>query len=126
MLGNQAQASTCTQLLAPISCANTAAATTSYMDTNEYEGFLVGIMQVGVITGTLDGKFEMASDESHTGLADVPNGAFTTQVTTSNDVATYKISFPVNGLLRYVRFKGTIVTGPAIVGVSVLGTKKYV
>jgi len=126
MLGNQAQASTCTQLLAPISCANTAAATTGYIDTTEFEGNLIGIMQVGVITGTLDGKFEHADDESHTGLADVTGGGFTTQVTTSNDVATYKISFPANGLKQYLRFKGTIGTGPSIVGVCVVGTKKYV
>jgi hypothetical protein len=68
----------------------------------------------------------MADDESHTNLEDVPSGAFSTQITTSNDVATYKISFPVNGLRKYVRFKGTIGTGPAIVGVCVLGGKKYV
>lgn len=126
MLGNQPQAATCTQLLAPISCANTAAATTGYIDITDFEGHLVGVMQVGVITGTLDGKFEMADDESGTNLEDVPGGGFTTQVTTSNDVATYKIAFPANGLRKYVRFKGTIGTGPAIVGVCVLGTKKYV
>lgn len=126
MLANQAQASTCTQLLAPIDCANTAAATSAYVSVAEFEGVLAVIQHVGVVTaGTIVGKLVHADDDSGTNVADITGATFTS-VGTSTDNSVQKIAVPVNGLKPYIGYVGTITTGPALVGASFLGTKKYV
>ena len=126
MLANQAQASTCTSILTPASAADTAAATSAWVSIADYEGFLAVTSQVGAVTaGSIAGKLRHADDDSGTNAADITGATFTT-VTTSNDPKTEKISVAVNGLKPYIQYVGTVTTGPAVVGVSMLGTKKYV
>lgn len=125
MLANQAQACTVTALLKPASAANTAAATSGWVAVSDYEGDLMFIENVGVVTGgTLDGKIQHADDGSGTGVADVTGAAFT-QATTSTDDRLEKIVVSANKLKAYVRYIGTIATGPAVVSVEMVGTKKY-
>lgn len=114
---------TTTQLLATQSCANTAAATSLGLDISGYEGFIRVTVNVGVITGTLDMKVVTSALSNLTSSTDVHTWA---QVTTSNDVAVFTCDLECNALKQYIGFVGTIVTGPALLSVTVEGTPKYV
>ena len=78
-----------------------------------------------VVTGAIAGKIQHSTTTNATDFADVTGATFTS-VTTDNDVAVQKISVPANGLNRYIRYVGTITTGPAMVNVAFAGVKKYV
>lgn len=125
MLANQAQACTVTKVLSPISAAATANATSSWISVSEYEGDIVFVQSAGAITGTLDGKIQDATDGSGTSSADVTGATFT-QVTAGTDEVTEKLVVSANKLRSHIRYVGTIVTGPALVSVEMIATKKYV
>ena len=55
MLGNEAQAATSAKLLDPISAANTAAATSGWVDVRDAEGDVMVTAQVGALTGAATG-----------------------------------------------------------------------
>lgn len=119
MLAGQASAASATILLNPVSAANTAAATGSWIDVRGYtEGELAILQQVGAVTGSITGKIQDADDGSGTNAADVTGATFTA-VSSANNVQ--KIVLKAGSARRYIRYVGTIVTGPALVGVSLLG-----
>lgn len=113
--------STTTVLLAAASCANTAAATGTGVDLQGYEGPVVIIQNHGTSTGTLDGKIQDSADNSS--FADV-SGATFTQSTTTADVKTLVLQS--KQVRRYIKYVGTVVTGPQVVGVTMTGVKKSV
>lgn len=117
MLGNEAQAATSTKLLDPASAANTAAATSSWVDVRGAEGDLMFATHIGALTGSLTWTIEHASDGSGTGAATiVPNeGAFSAGA--ANQLQKRTVS--ANAVAGWVRVVGTIVTGPALVAASV-------
>lgn len=127
MLANQAQACEVVSLLTAASAANTAAATGTAVNIAKYEGDLMVTQVVGVITGTLDGKLQQCDDAAGTNAADITGATFT-QVTTSNDNPfVQRITVPAGSLTQpFLRYVGTIVTGPAIVGVTLHAHPKYV
>lgn len=111
--------STATVLLAPIDCANTAAATGSWVDVRTYEGEIAFIQQTGVVTaGTIAGVIQHADDGSGTNAETLVSF---TSVGTSTDNDVQKQSVPARNCRGYVRCLGTIATGPALVGYSMLG-----
>lgn len=124
MINAQAQAATTTKLLDPASAANTAAATSSWVDVRDSEGDIMFINQVGALTGSITWTIEHASDGSGTGAAAItPNeGAYSAGA--ANQVQKRTVS--ANAIQGYVRCVGTIVTGPALVAVSVSTRKKTV
>ena len=126
MLANQGQAAEAVQMLAPISAAATVNATSAWIDVRKYEGDLVIVSNIGIITGTITPTIEDATDGSGTGAATVTpaEGAFT-QVTTSNDPLQEKRTIPAGSVRGWIRYVGTIVTGPALVGVTLLAHPKY-
>lgn len=126
MLGNEGQAASVVQMLTPGAKANTAAATSSWIDVRGYEGDLVIVSQVGTVTaGTITPTIEHASDGSGTGSAAItPNEGAFTAVTTSNDPLTEKRTINANAVLGWIRYVGTIATGPADVAVSLLSRPK--
>jgi len=128
MLANQGQAAAIVELVAPVSAANTAAATSAWIAASKYEGDLVFLCHAGLLTaGTLDWTIEDATDGSGTGAAGVtPNEGAFTQVTTSNDPLTQKRTVNSNTIRGFVRVVGTIVTGPALVSADLLSHPKYV
>lgn len=126
MLSNQAQACSLLGGLASADAANTAAATGPWLAIGEIEGDLLVAVNVGTVTGgQIVPKLETADDDSGTNAVDaVPiEGAFTT-VTTANDPLQEKRSYNSNRLKAYVRFVGTITTGPVQVAASIFGTVK--
>ena len=127
MLNSQASAATATQILNSVSAANTAAATTStaggYLDVRGYDGELLVIMALGAVTGTISGKLQSATDANGTGAADIAGATFGATAANSTTAMTLDPKKVVGGFLGFL---GTIVTGPALVSVTVCGKKKYV
>jgi hypothetical protein len=111
---NFPSASTTLNVLSPVSAANTAAATSSGVDLLGYDaGPIVIIQHHGLSTGTLDGKIQDSADNST--WADVTGATFTQETTT---VGIQKMSLDRKAVRRYIKYVGTVATGPAIVGVS--------
>lgn len=119
---NFAGGSTAVNMLAAVSAANTAAATSTGVDLLDYEGPVLVVQNHGTGTGTLDGKIQDSADNAS--FADVSPAISFTQVTTTAD--TQKVAFNAKSVRRYVRYVGTIVTGPHLVGVTLVGFKKTV
>lgn len=116
MLGNEAQAASSIKLLDPVSAANTAAATSAWVDVRDREGDLMFVNQVGALTGSITWTIEDATDGSGTGAAGVtPNeGAYAAGAANQ----TQKRTVSAAAVRGWVRCVGTIVTGPALVAAS--------
>lgn len=111
-------------MLAPADHADTAAATGSWVDVRSYEGEIAFIQQTGVVTaGTVAGVIQHADDGSGTNAETLVSF---TSVGTSTDLSVQKQSAPARAIRGYVRYLGTIATGPAIVGVSMLAKRATV
>ena len=124
MLNNEAQAAAIKLLLSPVSAANTAAATSAWVDMRDAVGDILFINQVGALTGTIVWTIEHATDGSGTGGAAItPNeGAYA--AVTANSIQKRTIS--ANACKGFVRCVGTIVTGPALVAANVLARPRIV
>lgn len=118
MISTSGRSETPVQLLAPASCANTAAATSTWIDVSKTKGDLVFTVNIGAVTGSIAPKIRTATDNSGTGAADLDmnEGAWTTQ-TTANHVE--QRTAVKNATKGFVQFVGTIVTGPVLVGVTI-------
>jgi hypothetical protein len=123
MLHNQGQAASITKMLDPVSAANTAAATSGWIDVRDAEGDIVFTVQVGALTGSITWTIEDATDGSGTGSAGItPNeGAFSAGA--ANQVQ--KRTLNGSAVRGWVRVVGTIVTGPALVAASLMRHPKY-
>lgn len=123
MLGNEGQAAAIVQMINSASCANTAAATSGWIDIRQYEGDLVVVINPGAIAGSCTPSIEDATDGSGTGAAAIAanEGAYTALV--ANTARKYTI--PAGAARGWIRFVGTIVTGPALLGVQLLSRPKY-
>lgn len=124
MLNNEGQAGTSKKLLDPVSAANTAAATSGWIDARDAEGDIVFINQVGALTGSITWTIEHASDGSGTGGAAItPNeGAYSAGA--ANQIQKRTVS--ASAIQGYVRCVGTIVTGPALVAAAIVYRPKMV
>jgi hypothetical protein len=127
-LASQPSAVTALKVLNSVSCANTAAATSAWIQVSGYEGVIALVISTGIITGTITYTFNTATDGIGTGSAAiVPLGGALTQVTTSNDDdIPYVALFDARALKGYINVVGTIVTGPALVSYTLIGRKKSV
>lgn len=124
MLNSEGQAATSKKLLDPVSAANTAAATSGWIDARDAEGDIVFINQVGALTGSITWTIEHASDGSGTGGAAItPNeGAYSAGA--ANQIQKRTVS--ASAIQGYVRCVGTIVTGPALVAAAIVYRPKMV
>lgn len=122
MLSNEASASTSVIVLNPVSAANTAAATSGWIDIREYEGDIILIQQVGAVTGSITTTVEDATSSGGAGSAVLTGYAFTA-VSAANNIQ--KLVIPAGAARGWIRTVGTIVTGPALTSVSVTGRPKY-
>lgn len=120
------QAKVGTKLVDPASCANTAAATSAWVlvPVNS-EGDIEFIQFIGAVTGSIAGALQTADDGSGTNATTVTfnEGALTT-VSSSNSIQ--KRSVNRSALNAYVKYTGTIVTGPVLAGVLMLSRTKSV
>lgn len=113
--------STVVSLLTAVSAADTAAATGSGVDLQDYEGPVVITQNHGVSTGTLDGKIQDSANNSS--FADVSGLAFKQETTTAG---IQKLVVQSKQVRRYIKYVGTVGTGPQVVSVSMVGVKKSV
>lgn len=121
---NYALASTAFSLLNSVSAAATANATGPGVSlvASDYEGSIEITQNIGAVTGSITGKIQDSPDGS-TDWQDVAGATFTA-VSSANSVQRIRIGAQeTRGHIRYV---GTIVTGPALVGVTASGIKKTV
>ena len=118
---NYPQNSTTSQLLAAVSAADTAAATGTGVDLKDYEGPMLVVQSHGTSTGTLDGKIQDSADNSS--FADVAGLTFA-QVTTAAGVKSLVLQS--KQVRRYVKYVGTVGTGPQVVSVTISGVKKNI
>jgi hypothetical protein len=126
MIQNSATGVTAFTLLSPADHANTAAATGTAVDITDYDGYIVVTQQTGVVTaGTIVGKLQHGDAADGSDAADITDAAFTS-VGTATDLATASLTVFAPNLKKYLRYVGTITTGPAIVGVSAIGAKKII
>jgi hypothetical protein len=116
MLSNEGQAASTQIMLSPVSAANTAAATSGWIDVRKMAGDIVVVVQAGAITGSIAWTLEDATDGSGTGGAGItPNeGAFA--AVTANTVQRRTVN--ANAHRGWIRCVGTIVTGPVLVAAS--------
>lgn len=123
MMGNQGQAAEVVKMLDPVSAANTAAATSAWIDARKYEGDIAIIPQVGALTGSITWTVEDATDGSGTGAAGItPNeGAF--EAGAANQIQ--KRTINASAIRGWVRVVGTIVTGPVLVAAKLMAHPKY-
>ena len=125
MIHASAKGATSLHLLSAGSKADTAAATGTAVDITEYEGYLMVTQNVGTVAaGTIVGKLQHGDESNGSDAADITGATFTS-VGTATDESSQVIAIPVNGLKKYLRYVGTIVTGAAVVGVTAVGCKKY-
>ena len=96
--------------------------TGSAVDLIDYEGPVAIIQNHGTGTGSLTGKIQDSPDGS-SDWQDVPGAAFS-QSTTTADIKSLALN--PKSLRRYIRYVGTIVTGPQNVAVQLIGVKKSV
>lgn len=124
MLNNEGSASTPLIVLNPASAANTAAATSGWIDVRNFEGEIEITQQIGAVTGSITGAIEDATDGSGTGAAALANPAATfTAVSAANNIQ--KITINASQPRGWIRYVGTVVTGPALVAVSLRARGKY-
>ena len=98
---------------------NAATVTGAGVDLQDYNSPVLIVQNHGTSTGTLDGKIQDSADNSN--FADVSGAAFT-QSTTAADVK--MLTLTPGQVRRYIRYVGTIVTGPQVLSVSMSGVKK--
>jgi hypothetical protein len=123
MLANQGQAAKAVKLLDPVSAANTAAATSAWIDVREAEGDIVFTNQVGAMTGSITWTIEDATDGAGSGAAGItPNeGAYAAGA--ANQIQ--KRTVNASAVRGWVRCVGTIVTGPSLVAANIKYHPKY-
>jgi len=75
------------------------------------------------VTGSIAGKIQDATDGSGTGVADVTGATFAL-VSSAN--STQKLTVPAGSVRGWIKYVGTVTTGPAITAVSMLARPKIV
>lgn len=113
--------STAVALLAAVDAANTTAATGGWVDVRGYEGPALVVQNGGLGTGTLNGKLQHADDGSGTNGEDLEGATFTQKGTAVN---TQKLAFMPNRTRGFVRYVGTVGTGPQQVAVTLVAARK--
>lgn len=123
-LNSWPQAAVHTNLLSAVSAANTAAATSAWVQTSNKEGTVTVIVNVGAVTGTLVLTLEDATDSGGTGGAGFTanEGAFSAATANTQ----HKRTFSTRACRGFFRLVGTIATGPSLIAASYLAHPKNV
>ncbi len=87
-----------------------------------WDGQIEITQNVGAVTGSITGKIQDSADGS-TGWADVAGATFVAVSSANN---TQRIALTAGSTKGYIRYVGTIVTGPALVAVMASGVPKNV
>ena len=123
MNSSTAHATEAVALLAAIDAAATGNATGTPVDVTAYEGPMIVVQNVGIVDdGSITGKIQTGTLANGTDMEDLAGAAFV--AVTDAAVSTQRIVIQANACKKYIRYVGTIVTGGALVGASLVATKK--
>jgi hypothetical protein len=127
MLFSEGKTSDVFCLLPTTIAADTAAATSGWVDIKNPIGDVCIIINVGVVTdGSILPSIRTATDDMGTGdTLLVPNEGDFTPVTTDSPNRLQKMTFDARSSLGYIQFVGTITTGPAAVAASLQVHPRY-
>lgn len=127
MLNSVLESGVATQLLGPVSAADTAAATSAFVEIPDSEGQVAVVVATGAVAaGSITYTFQTASDVGGTGVATiVPLGGALTAVTTSNDPLCQVAVFDATQLKGWLKVIGTVVTGAVLVNYTAFSIPKY-
>jgi len=114
MISNDARGDSDVLMLTPASAADTAAATSVWFPTISYKGNIAVTAAVGALTGTITGKLRSATSDAGANAADITGATFTA-VSAADKVQTVYIPATAG---KYIQYVGTVVTGPAIIAVT--------
>jgi hypothetical protein len=122
MLNAYPQAMNVVNLLSSASAANTAAATSAWVQASNKEGTIAVVVNVGAVTGTLVLTLEDATDGAGSGGAGFTanEGAFAAATANTQ----HKRTFPARATRGWYRLVGTIVTGPSLISAVALAHPK--
>jgi hypothetical protein len=90
--------------------------------TLDFDGQIEVTQNIGAVTGSITGKLQESADGS-TGWTDIAGATFTA-VSAANNVQ--RLTLVAHSTAGYIRYVGTIVTGPALVSVVAGGVPKNV
>jgi len=112
-----------TTIIDPVSAANTAAATSAWVEVPvSWKGDVQFQLHTGAITGSLAAIVQTADDNSGTNARTVTfsdaTAAFT-NVSAANKIESKVVERKALG--THVKFVGTVTTGPVVIGVSMQG-----
>src|SRR5882672_1428556 len=108
MLGNEATASTKTQML-PAASRGAGAANGAYLDVSQFEGDLCFVFNTGAVTGSVAYKVQDADDTGGTNVADVA-GATLAGVQNADGAIVIRKS----AIRKAVRVVATVTGGPVL------------
>ena len=94
----------------------------AWIDIRPLEGQALLDILIGAVTGNVTVKLQDATDIAGTGAADV--AGITTAALSAANTPT-KVPFLPDSTRGFVRVVSTVVTGPCLVGVAILGHAKY-
>jgi len=118
-------------LLAAVSAANTAAATSGtglWLDVSNFLGDVLIVQNIGACTGagSVNGKLQAGSDANGTGAADITGATFTSVVATGPNCQIYALDpSQCPAAKTFIGYVGTIAGFSAVlIGVSAHGRKR--
>lgn len=124
MINPSAKATDRAILLPAVSAANTTLGTGEWVDCQKGEGDIMIVQSTGAVAGTLTGTLETAPFANGTGnLALLPPAGNFAAVSAANNIQIAVV--PASLCLGWIRYIGTIVTGPSLVAVNAFFHPKY-
>ncbi len=121
MIPSEAKSANVQAMLNAKNCANTADATSGWIDTRGMQGSLLVIQNVGAVTGNIAGALKTSSESNGANNEAITfdDGNNFALVSAANNTQAKTIDARKSkGWIGYV---GTIGTGPAVVSVAVIG-----
>jgi hypothetical protein len=117
-ISTAARGDTLINVIDPVSAANTAAATSGWIDMRGYKGDIIFIQTTGALTGSLASKIQGATSSGGAGAADITGAAFTA-VSAANKV--HRCVVPATAA-PYMKYVGTVTTGPIVICVIAMAS----
>jgi len=95
---------------------------TTGVDLQGYEGVVQAVVTTGAVTGSMSLVRLLDCDTVAGTYVDIA-GATAADVTTANQVR--QIPVDVRSIRRFLKYGATVTTGPILIGVTLIGFKKY-
>lgn len=126
MINPSAKSATQVELLPPVSAANTALGTGGWVDCRTAVGDIMVIQAIGACAGTVLGTFETSPyANGASNVAVVPAGGALVAATANTANQIQKTFIDSSQNLGWLKYIGTVTTGPILLGVTAHFHPKY-